>query len=86
MIRIVRYGPILLNLSVLFGCSSNPVPVVIDNPIPTGYLSSTPECEFTATTHGDLIEWSQCNRERLQRCNDDKEAVRMWAERQGEVD
>lgn len=86
MMQIVKIGLMLVCLSVLYGCSSNPVPVVINNPLPLAYLTSTPECEFTATTHGDLIEWAQCNRERLQRCNDDKNAIRVWSEDSGEVD
>lgn len=49
---------------------------------PWALLEDCPEPRVTVNTNGDLVRHTRAMRDALRSCNDDKAALREWAEKQ----
>lgn len=68
----------LILAAALSGCAQ--VPITVRDTPPAALLEECPVPEFRAETNIELAEWALALLQALRYCNNDKEALREWAE------
>lgn len=75
-----RLTTAVLVTGLLVGCSVIPTSKVPVELPPTALLQECPIPEATVATNGQLAQWALSLKYALKLCNDDKAALREWAD------